>query len=185
MGTRAAVVYASGYTEEHSEEGNALDAELQSIAAKYNMDIMGPNCMGALNNVDGINLMGLGVPEGHMERDHKVAIVSHSGSLSSGLVRRGNFPLAYQLSVGNGTITAMEDYVEFFAEDDSVKVIALYMEGLKKPDVFLRGFHSYGDGAGLVLRAGTESVDRRAAQRRGGGLCCLPHGQPGRFVPVL
>lgn len=138
MGTKAAVVYASGYTEEHSEEGKALDAELRAIAARYDMDVMGPNCMGALNNVDGINLMGLGVPEGHLEREHKVAIVSHSGSLSSGLVRRGNFPLAYQLSVGNGTITAMEDYVEFFAEDDSVKVIALYMEGLKKPDVFLR-----------------------------------------------
>lgn len=138
MGTKAAVVYASGYTEEHSEEGRELDAQLRAIAARYGMSVMGPNCMGMLNSVDGINLMGLGFADEFRDRDHKVAIVSHSGSLSGALTRRGNFPVAYQLSIGNATVTAMEDYVEFFAEDDSVKVIALYMEGLKKPEVFLR-----------------------------------------------
>lgn len=172
LGTKAAVVYASGYTEEHSEEGKALDAELQAIAARYGMDVMGPNCMGMLNSMDGINLMGLSFPDLFENREHKVAIVSHSGSLSGALTRRGNFPVAYQLSVGNATVTAMEDYVEFFAEDESVKVIALYMEGLKKPDVFLRALKkaALNRKPVVMLKSGRSAVAAASAASHTGNL---------------
>ncbi len=172
LGAKGAVVYASGYTEEHSEEGRKLDAELRAIAAKYDMDVVGPNCMGVLNTVDNINLMGLGTPAEYRDREHKVAILSHSGSLSSALTRRGNFPLAYQVSVGNGTITALEDYLEFFAEDDSVKVIAVYMEGLTKPEVFLRALKKAAQKHKpvVMLKSGRSAIAASSAASHTGNL---------------
>ena len=52
LGVGAAIVVAAGYSEEGSADGRAAEEELQRIAKKYDMAIMGPNCTGFLNNID-------------------------------------------------------------------------------------------------------------------------------------
>lgn len=172
LGIPAAVVFASGYTEEHTKEGEALNEELKAIAVRYNMSILGPNCMGLLNGADGVNLMGLKVSEALFDRDPLVAVISHSGALSSAISGRGNFPLGYQVSVGNGTVTAMEDFMEYFIEDERTKVLALYMEGLKKPRLFLECLKGAAEKRKpiVVLKTGRSDIAAKSAASHTGSL---------------
>ncbi|MCD8149154.1 MAG: acetate--CoA ligase family protein [Clostridiales bacterium] len=172
LGIRAAVVYASGYTEEHTEEGRKLNDELKEIAARYDMDVLGPNCMGLLNVADGVNTMGLAMPEELMHRDPKVAILSHSGALSSAVSDRGNYPLAYQVSVGNGAVTTMEDFMDYFIGDEKTKVLALYMEGLKKPRLFLKCLKKAAEVGKpiVVLKTGRSEAAAKSASSHTGSL---------------
>ena len=59
MGFGSAVVYASGFSEEHTEIGDALEQEMVEISRKHGFPILGPNCGGLLNNEDKISLWGL------------------------------------------------------------------------------------------------------------------------------
>lgn len=139
LGIHAAVVYASGYSEEHSEEGRALEAEMKEIAARYDMSILGPNCMGLVNKVDGINLLGMRAnPPGPFPGKRPcIALMGHSGALLANLALKEGFPLAYMVSVGNGTVTCLEEFIEYCAESPDISVITLYLEGLKRPDIFV------------------------------------------------
>ena len=170
LGIKAAVVFASGYTEEHSEEGRELDAELVAICKKYDMNLLGPNCMGLINVGDGVNLMGLG--KAKIERDPLVAVISHSGALTGGIVSRGNYPVGYQVSVGNGSVTTMEDFMDYFIDDERTKVIALYMEGIKKPQKLLNCFRKAAIARKpiVVYKSGRSEIAARSAASHTGSL---------------
>lgn len=130
-GVRNAMVYASGYSEEHSEAGVQMEKELAEIAAIYGMNVLGPNCMGLINNVARINTLGLQTAADAFERKPHVAVVAHSGALANIFMKRPGFPVAYQITVGNGTVLAVEDFLEYLVDDESTRVIALYMEGVR------------------------------------------------------
>jgi acyl-CoA synthetase (NDP forming) len=136
MGVKAAIIYASGFSEEGSDEGIALEKELQSIAQKYDMTVLGPNCMGAINNVDKINMWA-----GHTHWDledssHGIAIIAQSGFIAAEILNTDFFNISYGLSTGNGNIVPLEDFFEYVVEDEFVKVVAIYLEGIKDPDRF-------------------------------------------------
>ena len=172
LGIQAAVVFASGYTEEHTEEGKRLNDELVGIAQRYDMAILGPNCMGLLNIGDKVNAMGLPIPTDFMEREPRVAVLSHSGALSHGIAERGGFPLGYQISVGNGAVTTMEDFMEYFIEDDRTKVLALYLEGLKKPRLFLECLKRAAEKRKpiVLLKTGRSEIAAKSAASHTGSL---------------
>ncbi len=174
LGTTAAVVYASGYSEEHSEEGNKLEKELKEIAETYGITVLGPNCMGVANLRGGINLLGVPVqPAGPFEgTEPSVAIIGHSGNLICNTGKGVGFPLAYMISVGNCAVTSMEEYIEYCAEDDDIKVIALYLEGLKKPDIFVRALRKAAEKRKpvIILKTGKSEKAARSAMSHTGSL---------------
>ncbi len=138
QGIRNAIVYASGFSEEHSEEGRALEDELKEIAARYGMNVLGPNCMGFINNVDKVNTLGLATAEDAFARKPYIGIVAQSGAMANIFMKRDGFPVGYQITTGNSTVLAGEDFVEYMVDDEQIRVIAMYVEGIKKPEVFLR-----------------------------------------------
>ena len=65
LGVKSAVVYASGFAEEGTEEGIELENKLIEISDKYNMEnIKEPNCMGLLNCIDKVSLLGRSIKVG-------------------------------------------------------------------------------------------------------------------------
>lgn len=137
MGTKAAVVFASGFSEEGTEEGKKLEAEVAEIAKKYDMAILGPNCMGMLNNVDKVNMWG-GHTHWDLEDDsHGIAIIAQSGFVSAEILNTDFFNVSYAISSGNGNIVTLEDFLEFVVEDKSVSVVAIYLEGVRNSERFV------------------------------------------------
>jgi acyl-CoA synthetase (NDP forming) len=136
-GVKAAVIYASGFSEEGTEEGRQLEAEVGQIAEKYGIAVLGPNCMGMLNNVDKVNMWG-GHTYWDLEDDaHGIAIIAQSGFVSAEILNTDFFNVSYAISSGNGNIVTLEDFLEFVVEDKSVSVAAIYLEGVRNPERFL------------------------------------------------
>jgi acyl-CoA synthetase (NDP forming) len=137
-GVKTAIVGSAGFSES-GREGQDRQAQLSVIARRYDIRVCGPNCHGTFNVLKGI-------PCGY---DHAyalpinpgpVAIASHSGALLGVLGHRAvqaNQGLSYLVSNGNEMDLDLCDFTEFFLEDESTKVVAVLMEGLKNGPRFL------------------------------------------------
>lgn len=136
-GVKAAVVFASGFSEEGTEEGKKLEDEVAQIAKKHDIAVLGPNCMGMLNNVQKVNMWG-GHTYWDLEDDaHGIAIIAQSGFVSAEILNTDFFNVSYAISSGNGNVVTLEDFLEFVVEDKSVSVVAIYLEGVRNAERFL------------------------------------------------
>ena len=133
-GGGGAVCYASGFAEV-GEEGAALQRRLVQAAGA--MALLGPNCYGMINYLDGVALW----PDQHGgERVQRgVAIVTQSGNIGLNLtMQRRALPLAYLITVGNKAGAPMEAIVDALLQDDRVSAIGLHIEGLDDITAFSR-----------------------------------------------
>lgn len=133
-GIRAAVVYASGFTED--AKGQELQRRLAEVARAAGIAVCGPNCMGLLHVPSGTMLTGYDVPP--MMRPGAVAAIVQSGSVFYALafnmrVVRFN----YLISSGNEAVTDLCDHLEAVLEDAETRVVALFIEGIRRPERFL------------------------------------------------
>lgn len=94
--------------------------------------------MGLFNRLGDTNLLGMRIipaplfPGG----EPAIALIGHSGALLSAVSGRPGFPLACLVSVGNGAVIPLEEIVEYCAELPQVRVISVYLEGVKRPEQF-------------------------------------------------
>ena len=174
LGIGAAVVFASGFGEERTEEAQRLAEEVREICEQYDIALCGPNCIGVINAADQITVSAAGPKMiGTMFRQESgrgIAAAAQSGYITGGFVNPDAARLAYLVSAGNGTACSIEDYLCWFAEDDRVNCIAAYIEGIKKPALLERALRT----AALrrkpvvVLKAGmTEKGSFAAASHTG------------------
>lgn len=136
LGVKAAVVFASGFSEDGTEEGKRLEREMQEICRRYDMALCGPNCVGLYNKVDRISCYAKSplFPEHNVRRG--VGAVAHSGYINSNLMASLPALCAYGVSVGNGAICTLEQYMLYYANDEHVSCIAAYVEGIKDAKIF-------------------------------------------------
>ncbi|MEM7294062.1 MAG: CoA-binding protein, partial [Pseudomonadota bacterium] len=129
LGASGAVVHASGFSE-LGEAHHQHEVALRDAAGS--MAILGPNTMGLINNFDGVALWG---DKNHCERVRAdgVALISQSGAFVFGItnVERA-YPMGYAISVGNQVIVDFADAIECALDDPRVRVIGLYIEGLRE-----------------------------------------------------
>ena len=133
-GIGGAVVFASGFSEERDEAGKKLEKRLIEVAKTYAMAVIGPNCLGLMNNVDQVMMWGLDT-KFEFNDNTGVGVVGQSGFIIKHLSEAG-FGMSYMASTGNGNIVTIEDVLLFYAQEDAVSVIAVYLEGIKKPEIF-------------------------------------------------
>ncbi len=168
----AALVFAAGF----AETGDyATQDAVAATARAAGLAIVGPNCLGVTNNVDGLMLhmiyaraAGRGVTEG-------VAIVGQSGGLLGHFQRacdgRG-IAVSYVISTGNECGLETTDFIEFLADDAATRVIAAYCEEIRRPRAFLAALkraRAAGKPVVLIL-AGRSAKARKAAQSHTGAL---------------
>ena len=133
-GAGGVICYASGFAEIGSE-GVALQAEL--VAAAGNMALLGPNCYGLLNYLDGVALW----PDQHGGERLKrgVAIITQSGNIGLNLtMQRRALPLAYLITVGNKAGDSIDAVIDALLKDPRVSAIGLHIEGLDDVAAFSR-----------------------------------------------
>jgi len=167
-GAGGAICYAAGYNEVGGE-GVALQAEL--IAAAGDLAIVGPNCYGLLNFIDGICLWPTGALGERVESG--CALVMQSGNIALNLSRNDrSVPFAYVISSGNQAILGAADYIEALADDPKVTAIGLYLEGIKDVPGFSRAAaKALAKGKPLVaLKAGNSELGAQFAMSHTGSL---------------
>ncbi len=161
LGAGGAVCYASGFAEVGGA-GIALQKKL--VQAMGDMAIVGPNCYGVLNFLDGVTLW----PDQHGgERvEQGAGIIIQSGNIGISLtMQQRSLPLAYMVSIGNQAGIATHDYIEALLEDERVTAIGLHIEGLDNIPAFSRvALKALKLGIPLViLKSGTSDRGRELA----------------------
>lgn len=132
-GIENAVVFSAGFEE---VEGGEINAQrLAEAAKKYNVRVIGPNCNG-LWSVKHKTIMSFSGAALRIEKiNHApIAVLSQSGALSgaiSNALNNSGLGLSYIVSVGNETCTDVINIAGDIIEQDDVKVVALYLEGLE------------------------------------------------------
>lgn len=129
-----AVVFASGYGEAGAE-GKALQQELVECANTLNIAVMGPNCAGFANFIDGI--FAYAFPFEERDRGGDIGIVSQSGQVVLSALDNPKMGFSYAFSSGNSCNVSVEDYLNFLVDDSDTKVVAAYMEGVREPKKFV------------------------------------------------
>jgi acetate---CoA ligase (ADP-forming) len=133
-GAGGAVCYAAGFAEVGGE-GVALQQAL--VKASGDLAVVGPNCYGILNYVDGVAMFASGFGGARAERG--VAIIAQSGNLALNLTQNGrSLPLSYVITAGNQAVLKLADYIDVLADDKRVSAMALYIEGLDDVPGFSR-----------------------------------------------
>ncbi|WP_241202583.1 acetate--CoA ligase family protein [Caballeronia sp. SBC2] len=132
-GVRAAVVFASGFSEVGAR-GMALQHALRDLCDRTGLLLCGPNCLGLANLHDRIPLYSAGLPE--TLKPGEIAVASHSGSGCIALSGVGRFGVSHLVSVGNAVALDIADYLEFFARDERTRAAALFMESVRTPERF-------------------------------------------------
>ncbi|MGJ4946243.1 acetate--CoA ligase family protein [Bradyrhizobium sp. HKCCYLS1011] len=141
-GAAAAIVLASGYTET-GEEGALRQRQLMQAAGA--MRILGPNTIGLVNLTDDIVLSASGA----LAMDHftagSIGLVSQSGGILGALLSRAaarGIGLSKLVSTSNEADLELSDFIEFLAKDKATKVVALYVEAIRRPDRFRAAVHT-------------------------------------------
>ena len=137
-GLGAIIIFSSGFAESDAE-GRAEQDEIARIAREHGMAIQGPNCLGMVNNVQGIPLTFVSTHEVKGELKG-VAIVSQSGAMAAVLgvsLAEHALGISFSVSTGNEAVLHVEDFVEYLLEDAETRVITMIVEQFRKPRKFL------------------------------------------------
>ena len=159
MGAGGAVCFASGWTE-------AGESQLQSdlVQAAGDMAILGPNCYGVINYLDGALLW----PDQHGGRrvDRGVALLSQSSNIVINLTMQARaLPVAYVACLGNAAQIGLAELAAALLADERVTAIGMYVEGIADAPAFAAlAEAARAGGKGVVcLKSGKTELSRTAA----------------------
>ncbi|THK37716.1 CoA-binding protein [Ensifer sp. MPMI2T] len=127
-GAGGAVCYASGFREAASELADGNDLQQALVAAAGDMPIVGPNCYGFINMLDGALLW----PDQHgmLRVERGVAILTQSSNIACNIsMQTRGLPLAYVMTAGNQAQTGLSDIACAVLEDPRVTAVGLHIEG--------------------------------------------------------
>ncbi len=160
-GAGGAVCYAAGFGE---VGGEGIELQQRLIEAAGDLALVGPNCYGLLNYLDGLALW----PTGHL--GHRVergcALIAQSGNIALNLTRNDrSVPFAYVVSSGNQVILDVADFIDVLTDDPAIAAIGLYIEGIADIPAFSRAaLKALRAGKPLVaLKAGNSELGRKLA----------------------
>ncbi len=129
-GAGGAVCFASGFSEAVAEDDTGGDLQAQLVSAAGDMPILGPNCYGFINALDGALLW----PDQHGAKpvDSGVAILTQSSNISINLtMQKRALPIAYMVTCGNMAQTSQAQIASALLEDPRVTAVGLHIEGFK------------------------------------------------------
>lgn len=137
IGAGGAVCFASGFQEAEAELGDGAALQSALLEAAGDLPILGPNCYGMINALDGAALW----PDQHgAERvSAGVAILTQSSNIAINLtMQRRGLPIAYLVTLGNQAQIGMSEAARALIEDPRVTALGLHIEGIDD----LRGFEA-------------------------------------------
>jgi len=170
-GVKAIVCISAGFREVGGE-GVAAEGELIRIVNKYNMRLLGPNCMGISNNNPAVRLNTTILHD--TPRDGNIAFVTQSGGLAAVLLDYAEhlgIGFSTIASLGNQADVTVNDLLPLLAEDEQTQVILLYLEQIADYQRFTEMAAKISRRKPIILlKAGRTSAGAAAAGSHTGSL---------------
>ena len=135
LGIPGAVVISAGF-KETGPAGAELERQVLAHARRGNMRLVGPNCLGVMNPISGVNAtFAAGIA-----RRGNVAFISQSGALCTAVLDwslREMVGFSAFVSIGSMLDVGWGDLISYFGDDPNTKSIVIYMETIGDARAFL------------------------------------------------
>ncbi len=172
-GVRHVHILTAGFSEIGTEDGRQLERRIADIAARHDLLIIGPNCMGPYS--PSVHLTAWGAVPG---RDGRLGIISQSGGVTQRFteyISSLGVGVSKAASIGNAAVLDSPDFLEFMAGDPDIGLIAVYLESIRdgrrffdiarrvsaaKPIVMLKGGESKQGAATVASHTGRMAGDQ-------------------------
>jgi acetyltransferase len=170
-GVRGIVVITAGF-KEIGELGVQLENDLVKIVKRYNMRMVGPNCMGIINTDTAIKMHGTFAPA-HPLRGH-VGFMSQSGALGNIILdyaKELNIGFSKFVSLGNKADISGNDILEDLESDENTNLILMYLESFGNPRKFTKIVRRISKNKPIIaVKAGRTHAGAQAASSHTGAL---------------
>lgn len=164
----AAHFFTSGFAETDTEEGIKLERLITEMAEGASFHLVGPNCMGIFNPEAGIRqslrqYTGFAGPVGFIAQSGTHAIAFSEEAYLQGV------EINKSVSFGNGVVLDSTDYLDYFGRDTGIKIIGMYLEGVKDGRRFIEVLKGVAARKPVVIWKGgrTEEGGRAIASHTG------------------
>jgi len=170
---KGAIVITAGF-KEVDEEGKKLEQQLKDIAKKYNIKIIGPNCLGVMN-LDPKTMMNSTFLK-ITPKSGEIALVSQSGAICAALCEDASaqgIGFSAVISMGNKADTDEIDVLKILANHKQTKVIVMYLEDMGDGQEFLKVSKNITKKFKkpiFVLKSGRSTAGAKAAMSHTGAL---------------
>ncbi len=134
---KSIVVVSGGFAEVGEV---ALQQKMVDIANKYNIPLLGPNCLGVMDPRSRIDTLFLPTYKISRSSIGGVSFVAQSGAVGStilDLISGEGFGLSKFISYGNAAQVDEIDILNYLMHDDETKVVVMYLEGIKRGKEFI------------------------------------------------
>lgn len=170
-GIKGLVIISAGFGEAGAE-GREREKRLHEKILAYGMRLVGPNCLGVLNNGEDVRLNATFSPV--TPPSGNIAIGSQSGALGLALLDHAkgiNLGIGCFVSIGNRIDISNNDLLEMWEDDEKTGVIVLYLESFGNPRKFGRIARRVSRKKPIIaIKSGRSSAGAKAASSHTGAL---------------
>lgn len=168
-GVKNVIIISAGF-KETGKDGAKLEQQLRETAAKFNMQIIGPNCLGLADSVDNLNAS---FADG-MIRKGTIGFISQSGAICSAILdwaNLNNVGFSRFVSIGNKAMVSETELMEYFRRDDKTTAVLAYLESIKDGKAFMRSVARLVKVKPLIIiKPGVSKASQKAMQSHTGAL---------------
>ncbi|MCM8804402.1 MAG: acetate--CoA ligase family protein [Candidatus Omnitrophica bacterium] len=125
---KGVIIISAGF-KETGEEGKKKEEKLKEIIKKYNMRVIGPNCLGVIDTKNKLNASFAF----EMPQSGKISFITQSGALGTAILdwsMKENVGFSKFVSFGNKVDVSEIDLIEELENDPDTNVILLYLESI-------------------------------------------------------
>jgi acetyltransferase len=168
-GVKGLVIISAGFNET-GKQGEEMANNILKTARKYDMKIIGPNCLGFIRPSKKINASFAG----KMALPGNIAFISQSGALCTAILDwsiQQNVGFSHFVSIGSMIDIGFHDLIDYFGNDPGTSSILIYMESLSNARKFLSAARAFARTKPIiVLKVGKSSEGAKAAMSHTGSL---------------
>jgi len=168
-GVKGVIIVSSGFGEAGSE-GKALEEQILKLKNKYDMRIIGPNCLGIMHPSVRLNATFAY----KMAKPGSIAFASQSGALCASVLdwaSQANVGFSYFVSVGSMIDVDFADLIDYFGSDPETRSIVLFIESIRNARKFMSAARRFaGTKPIIVIKAGRTEEGMRAAASHTGAI---------------
>ena len=130
------IIVSSGF-KETGKGGAELEEEIKSIAKKYKITLLGPNCLGVIDSYTNLNASFAA----NMSEKGNIGFISQSGALGAAMLdwaKNRGIGFSKFVSLGNEAGLTEIEFLQYLADDKNTKAIMLYLEKVSDGKKFMR-----------------------------------------------
>lgn len=160
-GIKGIIIISAGF-KEVGASGKILEERILEIKKKYNMRILGPNCLGIIHPDIGLNATFIS----RRQETGNITFLSQSGALGSAildLATHENIKFSNFVSVGSMIDVDFGDMIDYFGTDPKTRSIIMYIEGITDARKFMSAARHFSRTKPIIVVKSGRSVESAKA----------------------